>query len=101
MCSSDLGGSSNRLLRPVMALPFHLHMLLGQTALYEKAYATAFVLICILIIMHILSEVIMLGTGGIFIEYIRNKKRKLFSNLLLGECGGDMPGMGEFVAANA
>ena len=70
-----IGGSSNRLLRPVMALPFHLHMLLGQTALYEKAYATAFVLICILIIMHILSEVIMLGTGGIFIEYIRNKKR--------------------------
>ena len=70
-----IGGSSNRLLRPVMALPFHLHMLLGQTALYEKAYATAFVLICILIIMHILSEVIMLGTGGMLIEYIRNKKR--------------------------
>ena len=26
--------------------------------------------------------------------------QKLFSNLLLGVCGGDMPGMGEFVAAN-
>lgn len=70
-----IGGSSNKLLRPVMALPFHLHMLLGQTALYEKAYATALVLICILIIMHILSEVIMLGMGGMLVEYIRNKKR--------------------------
>lgn len=48
---------------------------LFHSALYEKAYATAFVLICILIIMHILSEVIMLGTGGILIEYIGNKKR--------------------------
>ena len=26
--------------------------------------------------------------------------QKLFSNLLLGVCGGDMPGMGEFVAAD-
>ena len=48
---------------------------LFHSALYEKAYATPFVLICILIIMHILSEVIMLGTGGMLIEYIRNKKR--------------------------
>ena len=48
---------------------------LFHAALYEKAYATAFVLICILIIMHILSEVIMFGTGGMLIEYIRNKKR--------------------------
>ena len=48
---------------------------LFHSALYEKAYATAFVLICVLIIMHILSEVIILGTGGILIEYIRNKKR--------------------------
>ena len=47
---------------------------LFHAALYEKAYATPFVLICILIIMHILSEVIMLGKVGIFIEYIRNKK---------------------------
>lgn len=47
---------------------------LFHSALYEKAYATAFVLICILIIMHILSEVIMLRTGGMLIEYIRNKK---------------------------
>ena len=46
-----------------------------HSALYEKAYATAFVLICTLIIMHILSEVIMLGTGGMLIEYIGNKKR--------------------------
>lgn len=48
---------------------------LFHAALYEKAYATAFVLICILIIMHILSEVIMLRTGGMLIEYIGNKKR--------------------------
>jgi len=48
---------------------------LFHSALYEKAYATPFVLICILIIMHILSEVIMLGTGGMLIEYIGNKKR--------------------------
>ena len=48
---------------------------LFHSALYQKTYATAFVLICILIIMHILSEVIMLGTGGMLIEYIRNKKR--------------------------
>lgn len=48
---------------------------LFHSALYEKAYATPFVLIYILIIMHILSEVIMFGTGGMLIEYIRNKKR--------------------------
>jgi len=48
---------------------------LFHSALYEKAYATAFVLISILIIMHILSEVIMLGTGEMLVEYIRNKKR--------------------------
>ena len=48
---------------------------LFHSALYEKAYATAFVLIYILIIMHILSEVIMLGTGEMLVEYIRNKKR--------------------------
>ena len=70
-----IGGNSNRLLSPVMALPFHLHMLLGQTALYEKAYATAFVLICILIILHILSEIVMNGLGGILVEYIGNKRR--------------------------
>ena len=69
-----IGGNSNRLLSPVMALPFHLHMLLGQTALYEKAYATAFVLICILIILHILSEIVMNGLGGILVEYIGNKR---------------------------
>lgn len=70
-----IGGNSNRLLSPVMALPFHLHMLLGQTALYEKAYATAFVLICILIILHILSEIVISGLGGILVEYIGNKRR--------------------------
>ena len=48
---------------------------LFHSALYEKAYTTPFVLICILIIMHILSKIIMLGTGGMLIEYIGNKKR--------------------------
>ena len=69
-----IGGTSDKLLSPVMALPFHLHMLLGQTALHDKAYATAFVLICILIILHILSEIIISGLGGKIIEYIGNKR---------------------------
>ena len=70
------GGSSDKLLQPVMALPFHLNMLLGQTSLYEKAYATAFVLICILVVLHILSEIIINGVGGKIVEYIGNKKHK-------------------------
>ena len=70
------GGSSDRLLQPVMALPFHLNMLLGQTALHGKAYATASVLICILVILHILSEIILNRAGGKIIEYIGNKRCK-------------------------
>ncbi len=70
------GGSSDKLLQPVMALPFHLNMLLGQTALHGKAYATAFVLICILIILHVLSEIILNKAGGKIIEYIGNKRCK-------------------------
>lgn len=69
-----VGGNSNKLFSPVMALPFHLHMLLGQSTMYEKSYATALVLIFILIFLHILSEIVMLGIGGKIIEYIRIKK---------------------------
>lgn len=69
-----IGGNSTELLSPVMALPFHLHMLLGQTSQHEKAYATAFVLICILIILHILSEIIISRLGGKIVEYIENRK---------------------------
>ena len=70
------GGSSDKLLQPVMALPFHLNMLLGQTSLHRKAYATAFVLICILIILHILSEIILSNVGGKIVEHIGNKRCK-------------------------
>ncbi len=70
------GGSSDKLLQPVMALPFHLNMLLGQTSLHGKAYATAFVLICILIILHVLSEIILSNAGGKIVEYIGNKRCK-------------------------
>lgn len=64
----------NGLLSPVMALPFHLHMLLSQSVATEKAYATALVLIGILIILNLLSEIIMRNIGGKIVEYIRNKK---------------------------
>ncbi|WP_288867878.1 PstA family ABC transporter permease [uncultured Parvimonas sp.] len=64
----------NGLLSPVMALPFHLHMLLSQSFGTQKAYATALVLIGILIILNLLSEIIMRNIGGKVVEYIRNKK---------------------------
>lgn len=62
------------LFNPVMALPFHLHMLLSQSVVTEKAYATAMVLIGLLIILNLLSEIIMRNIGGKIVEYIRNKK---------------------------
>ena len=62
------------LTKPVMALPFHLHMLLSQSVASEKAFATASVLIFILIILHVLSELILRNIGGEIYEYIRNKK---------------------------
>lgn len=65
---------STSLLKPVMALPFHLHMLLSQSVATEKAYATALVLIFILLIIHILSELIIRNVGGKLIEYITDKK---------------------------
>lgn len=62
------------LFNPIMALPFHLHMLLSQSVATEKAYATAMVLIGLLIILNLLSEIIMRNIGGKIVEYIRNKK---------------------------
>lgn len=62
------------LFNPIMALPFHLHMLLSQSVATEKAYATAMVLIGLLIILNLLSEIIMRSIGGKIVEYIRNKK---------------------------
>ena len=64
----------NGLFNPIMALPFHLHMLLSQSVATEKAYATAMVLIGLLIILNLLSEIIMRNIGGRIVEYIRNKK---------------------------
>lgn len=64
----------NGLFTPVMALPFHLHTLLSQSVGIEKAYATSFVLILILLLLHIISEVILRNLGGKLVEYIRNKK---------------------------
>lgn len=56
---------STSLLKPVMALPFHLHMLLSQSVATEKVYATALVLIFILsLIIHILSELIIRNVGN-------------------------------------
>ena len=67
-------GATAPLFNPVMALPFHLHMLLSQSVATEKAYATAMVLIGLLIILNLLSEIIMRNIGGKIVEYIRNKK---------------------------
>lgn len=69
-----MADSPRSLLKPVMALPFHLHMLLSQAVKVEKAYATALVLIIILIILHVVSELIMRNIGGVIVDYFRAKK---------------------------
>lgn len=61
------------LFKPVTALPFHLHMLLSQSIAIEKAYATALVLIMILIILHILAYMVLVFSGGKIVEHITNK----------------------------
>lgn len=73
-----MADSPKSLFKPVMALPFHLHMLLGQAVKTEKAYATALVLLSILIILNILSEIIMRNIGGKIVEYLGSKKSKHF-----------------------
>lgn len=68
------GGNSNKLFSPVMSLPFHLHILLGQGIDNERAYGTALVLIFILLILHIISDIVINGIGGKIVECIRIKK---------------------------
>ena len=62
------------LFNPIYGFTIHLHMLLSQSVATEKAYATAMVLIGLLIILNLLSEIIMRNIGGRIVEYIRNKK---------------------------
>lgn len=53
--------SPNGLFAPVMALPFHLHMLLSQSLSYERAYATTLVLMAIIVALHAFSELAVRG----------------------------------------
>lgn len=69
-----MADAPNSLLRPVMALPFHLHMLLGQAVKVEKAYATALVLLGILLVLHFAAELVMRGLGGWIVTHLRSKK---------------------------
>ena len=62
------------LLSPVMALPFHLHMLLSQSVATQNAYATALVLIFILIILHLLSAVVLFDIGEKIARYFKHKR---------------------------
>lgn len=66
--------NTNSLFSPVMAIPFHLHSLLSQSIEIEKSYATSFVLIMILILLHVIAEIILKNIGGRLVESIRNKK---------------------------
>lgn len=66
--------SPNGLLSPIMALPFHLHMLLNQSVSTNNAYATALILIFILILLHLLSAFIANNIGGKLVRYINNRK---------------------------
>lgn len=45
----------NSLSSPVMALPFHLYILIGEGISLEKAYGTALVLIIILLLINLTS----------------------------------------------
>ena len=62
------------LLSPVMALPFHLHMLLSQSVATQNAYATALVLIFILIILHLLSAIVLFDIGEKIARYFKHKR---------------------------
>lgn len=69
-----MADAPSSLLKPVMALPFHLHMLLGQAVKVEKAYATALVLLGILFVLHFAAELVMRGLGGWIVTHLRSKK---------------------------
>ncbi|GAA0745022.1 phosphate ABC transporter permease PstA [Clostridium oceanicum] len=45
----------NSLFSPVMALPYHLYILISQGISMEKAYGTAFILIFILVVLNLFS----------------------------------------------
>ena len=45
----------NSILSPVMALPFHLYILLGEGISVENAYGTALVLVAIIILLNMVS----------------------------------------------
>lgn len=49
---------------PVMALPFHLYMLMGEGISLEKAYGTALVLIMMLLIINITSAIFNMKKRG-------------------------------------
>lgn len=66
--------SPSGLLSPVMALPFHLHMLLNQSVSTDNAYATALVLMFILVILHIISAFIMNNIGGKIVRCLNHRK---------------------------
>ncbi|MCC5909186.1 MAG: ABC transporter permease subunit [Clostridiaceae bacterium] len=51
-------------LAPVMALPYHLYILIGEGISVENAYGTAFVLIVLLLTMNILPILNSLSRGG-------------------------------------
>lgn len=48
----------NSLNSPIMALPFHLYILTGEGISLEKSYATAFVLIVIVLMINLLSAIL-------------------------------------------
>lgn len=62
------------LLSPVMALPFHLHMLLNQSVGSENAYTSALVLLLILVALHLISALISQKTGDKVVKYLNSKK---------------------------
>ena len=66
--------SPDSLLSPVMALPFHLHMLLNQSVGIGNAYGTALVLILILILLHLLSSLILNNVGVKIVRYFNHQK---------------------------
>lgn len=50
-----IAGSSGALLEPVMALPYHLYILFNEHISIDQAYATALVLVVLLILINILA----------------------------------------------
>ncbi|NLK66652.1 MAG: ABC transporter permease subunit [Campylobacteraceae bacterium] len=66
--------SPSGLLSPIMALPFHLHMLLNQSVSSTNAYSSALVLMLILVILHIISALISQKIGEKIVKRFIYKK---------------------------